>query len=449
MNPNKYKVNKYVFFINEGDEYYIYNGLTGYLYRISCKKFMELQKLKREPFLLKDIKDFNTEEKSVLIEKHFLLPLNVDEIQIGKYYFDQMRRQQVKFLNLVICPTLRCNLACTYCFEENRKKRSDMSFLVMNKIIHWIIKYCKEHDVKSITIQWYGGEPLLRFQSIEYFLQKLEENINIEKLKTVERVRSIIITNGTLLTDEIFKKIAKLKMEAVQICFDGDKETHDKMRIYKNGKGSFNLIYRNLKKGVMKYKQIKFFIRINVTKENVQSIKKLIKRMGKDNLYQSNVFVEMKPVMASPFNTSFSAFDCLGNLESYEVIYELYKELANNGYRFSHLPFVYNTCGAIMESSFVIDPEGYLYKCDEVVGLNEYAVGHVSKGVDIAKLSKWMYTNAWDSPQEFKECFSCELLPYCFGGCVFPVVVNKGKPRCREFRGILPKIISLYVKYRR
>lgn len=434
--------------MNENDKYYIYNTLTGYLYRISRKKFMELQKLKRESFLLEDIKDFNIEEKNILIEKQFLLPLNVNEIQLGKYYFDRMR-YNTTVLNLVICPTLRCNLACTYCFEENRKKSSDMSFLVMNKIIHWIIKYCKEHDVKSITIQWYGGEPLLRFQSIEYFLQKLEENINIEKLKTVEKVRSIIITNGTLLTDEILQKIAKLKIKAIQICFDGDKDTHDKMRIYKNGRGSFDLIYKNLKNGVMKYPQIEFIIRINVTRKNVQSIKRLIRRMGKDDLYRSNVLVGMRPVLDSPFNTHFPVSDCLGNLESYEMIYELYKELANNGYRFSYLPFVYNTCGVFMESSFVIDPEGYLYKCEEVVGLNEYAVGHVSKGVDIAKLSKWMYTNAWDSPEEFKECFSCELLPYCFGGCVLPVVVNNGKPRCREFRGILPKIISLYIQYRR
>ena len=91
MNLNKYKVNGYVIFINESEKYYIYNTLTGYLYRISRKKFMELQKLKRESFLLKDIKDFNIEEKNILIEKQFLLSLNVNEIQLGKYYFDRMR----------------------------------------------------------------------------------------------------------------------------------------------------------------------------------------------------------------------------------------------------------------------------------------------------------------------------------------------------------------------
>lgn len=70
-------------------------------------------------------------------------------------------------------------------------------------------------------------------------------------------------------------------------------------------------------------------------------------------------------------------------------------------------------CGAVCAGSFVVDPEGYLYKCWDEIGMRERSVGTLAEGPRMnAQLVQWL--NYEPSDHECEECFA---YPSCMGGC--------------------------------
>ena len=72
----------------------------------------------------------------------------------------------------------------------------------------------------------------------------------------------------------------------------------------------------------------------------------------------------------------------------------------------------------LSKGSYVIDPEGNLYKCIALAGEESTKVGMLSPGGEITynwdKLLPWLVWEPFDDPR----CLSCPVLPLCFGGCL-------------------------------
>lgn len=96
-------------------------------------------------------------------------------------------------LLLTIVPTLDCNFSCAYCFENN-KRHVYMSGATIDKLIEFIKKH---NSIKSLSICWYGGEPLLAFDVMNKFMDKLRNEIKLPILSHV------IITNGYHLNEDV------------------------------------------------------------------------------------------------------------------------------------------------------------------------------------------------------------------------------------------------------
>ncbi|MBT3311508.1 MAG: radical SAM protein [Desulfobacterales bacterium] len=127
--------------------------------------------------------------------------------------------------------TNSCNLRCSHCYQE-KYSGDEPDFQSMMYILKqyedllslWRLNY--KTPVKGhITIT--GGEPFLRKDFYDLL------NVFYEK-------RSIfsfaILTNGTLIDRQDAEKISKLNPAFVQVSFEGDRLTHDKIR----GQGSFD-----------------------------------------------------------------------------------------------------------------------------------------------------------------------------------------------------------------
>ena len=72
-------------------------------------------------------------------------------------------------------------------------------------------------------------------------------------------------------------------------------------------------------------------------------------------------------------------------------------------------------CGAVTDRQWVIDSEGYLYRCQECMGKPDMACGHVSTGlVSGAESQLW---SRFD-PTKDVVCRDCHVLPLCMGGCI-------------------------------
>jgi len=108
-------------FILESDEkgYLIYNGLSGGFAKISCKEYEIYKKI---------IDGEQLDDQKKLIKEFrkgfFVLPDEFDELGYLRVMAN-IRRFQTNNLSLTIAPTLDCNFACIYCFEEKSKVYMD------------------------------------------------------------------------------------------------------------------------------------------------------------------------------------------------------------------------------------------------------------------------------------------------------------------------------------
>ena len=148
------------------------------------------------------------------------------------------RKTVVKALCLHIAHD--CNLACRYCFAEEGEyhgRRALMSYEVGKKALDFLI--ANSGSRRNLEVDFFGGEPLMNWQVVKDLVAYGREQ---EKLHD-KNFRFTVTTNGVLLNDEIQEFVNK-EMDNVVLSLDGRKEINDKMRPFRNGKGSYDLIDR-------------------------------------------------------------------------------------------------------------------------------------------------------------------------------------------------------------
>ena len=145
------------------------------------------------------------------------------------------RKTVVKALCLHIAHD--CNLACRYCFAEEGEyhgRRALMSYEVGKKALDFLI--ANSGSRRNLEVDFFGGEPLMNWQVVKDLVAYGREQ---EKLHD-KNFRFTVTTNGVLLNDEIQEFVNK-EMDNVVLSLDGRKEINDKMRPFRNGKGSYDL----------------------------------------------------------------------------------------------------------------------------------------------------------------------------------------------------------------
>ena len=131
-----------------------------------------------------------------------------------------------------------CNLACQYCFAEEGEyhgRRALMSFEVGKKALDFLI--ANSGNRRNLEVDFFGGEPLMNWQVVKDLVAYGREQ---EKLHD-KKFRFTLTTNGVLLNDEVME-FCNREMGNVVLSIDGRKEVHDKMRPFRKGAGSYDLI---------------------------------------------------------------------------------------------------------------------------------------------------------------------------------------------------------------
>ena len=111
-------------------------------------------------------------------------------------------------MEYIIHLTEKCNLNCTYCYEN--KKNKEISFESIKDLIDYEISRKQAYSI----IVFYGGEPLLKKNMIKDTI----EYINTKKSKT--NFYYGITTNGTLLDEEFIKYMKNNKFIYVAYSID-------------------------------------------------------------------------------------------------------------------------------------------------------------------------------------------------------------------------------------
>lgn len=150
--------------------------------------------------------------------------------------------------------TDRCNLACTYCYQIN-KKTHRMSFDIAKKYIDMILEDDKENDYinteisQGLIIEFIGGEPLLEIELIDEVTDYLYDRMIELNHPWLTKFMISICSNGVLYFNETFQKyIEKYKdVLSFSISIDGNKELHDACRVFPDGSGSYDIAIKGVK----------------------------------------------------------------------------------------------------------------------------------------------------------------------------------------------------------
>lgn len=385
------KKSKYNYSFEYNGKFYLFNPYSGL-----CELSSELFNLYNA-----DINLWPNSLKEKLIRKKYV----VDEID--EYNVFLIMRNRIVYskntLLLEIAPTLNCNCQCGYCFVS--KKSQFMNIETQNNILDFIAGRILQ-GVRIVKVTWFGGEPLLAYQTISDLSKQI---ISLCAQHNVQ-YQAFLITNGILLNKEIVDNLSNLKIKGLQITLDGTEEFHNHERPCSHTNG-FRQILNNLK---LFTSNIKPVIRVNVSNRNCESICNL--------LYQLDEYSQfVKSVTFSPIfsinNTESSykkeLFD--GKVFSeYEIRY--IKTLATTKLKYEFFlkgKFVGDSAHIL--NYFCIDPNGNLYKSSFMLGNEDYI---------ITNLKRFNMIDCFYSPNfsryinnEFeKKCQQCFFLPYCVGG---------------------------------
>ncbi|MCK4732445.1 MAG: SPASM domain-containing protein [Methanophagales archaeon] len=245
-----------------------------------------------------------------------------------------------------------------------------------------------------------------------------------------------IITNGTLLKRKSVRELCSLGLRGIQITLDGPSEIHDKRRPKNNGEGSFYDVFRNLKQVVDLVKLVS--IRINLDFQNSETIPRFLHELTSQGMHRQNVQIQI----ARTYNIDLASEIAQRRQKEYKNItvkrmIELYSLAKQLGFQIAidkdsaFMP--YEICMFVSPNSFVIDPEGWIYKCIGFVSNPEFRIGHVSKENFTDTLAEHIILGTKITQDPF--CNKCAFRPVCNGGCRYLTYVQTGDP----WKRICPK----------
>ena len=381
------------------------------------------------------------EDEATLSKLGMIVPDQQEEKRAIATLFDDLNAKSTH-LDIVVVLNFDCNFACTYCFEKRMKGHLYMSDETAEALIEFIKKKFTK-DKKSLTVVFYGGEPLLSTGLMKSISRKLKSFC--ESRDAVYTFN--IITNGSLFKRRVVEELVPLGLKYAKITVDGPAETHNKSRPFKSGAGSFDVIMENIKQTC---DIVKIAVTGNFDRDNYKKFPLLLDYMGKKGLTPDNIdMVRFDPVANRPEgDTSPTDYQggCMSTNEPWiwDADFMLRGEILKRGYNASK-PTSLLFCATERTDSCVINFDGVLYKCPTFVGKKEFAAGDIWSGVEdyASKYSLGIWKN--------KKCLECEYLPLCFGGCRYMSYVKHGDTKhvdCKKdfFDTSLEKTLKLYLK---
>lgn len=379
-------------------KYFLYNARSNFFSEISIELYDALM-TQTWNALPDDVVDF-------LISKE-LVCKNEDRYN---YYYSQLLtfnkiNNDCTRMSLVLVPTTACNFDCPYCFESKKNPK-----FIDSQTIKQLSDFIKRRkEVKSINLTWYGGEPLLAFDRIKEIIKELSS----EGMPKIES--QSIITNGYCFNDEIVSFFKANRCAHIQITIDGLYEKHSLTRCLKNSKkDTFQPIVSNIDKLVDELEKTRINIRVNINKNNYSEFIK-VANFFKER-YPDNKMIGVYPGIIREENEDKHTL-CESSFSTSEMLV-LNELLRKGGYDTSDFPEK-NFRGCMMHNtnSFLIGPEGEIYKCWSDIGNPNTIIGNIKQN-ELTNPSRYIKYSVQAIPFN-DECKECHAFPICNGGCAY------------------------------
>lgn len=413
--------------------FHIFSTVTGlYLFDANSNTFLKIDKNIYKSLIeyKKSHYEYIDENVKDLIDKGFLS--HKKDFKMIHPMDETLEDNLSRRLNTIALQvTQNCNLRCKYCaYSGSYLNRIHTNKRMSEKTALKAIDFLLENavDTNAINIGFYGGEPFLEFDLIEKCVEYAK------KAAFGKEVRFNVTTNATLLTDKVLNFVNDNSFH-LTISLDGNKEVHDKNRIFAiNNNGTFNTIMRNIDKVSKKYPDLSERINFNAVIDpqsdfscissffsNYENVKDYFVRASLiSNNYNPNN-VELTEQYNSVFN--YETFKLLlykfGRLDEKDVsklvlasfdnvkkdVHERLKVSFNNAKVDHHS----GPCVPGAQRLFV-DVDGNLFPCERVSETSSIMkIGDIYSGFDFDKVRDVLNIGRLTE----KQCKSCWAFRYC------------------------------------
>jgi uncharacterized protein len=332
---------------------------------------------------------------------------------------------------LVLNLTNQCNLSCQYCYEYGADKVATpegkpkfMDFETAKASVDLLFR--QSAGRRNVHITFFGGETLMNFP----LLQKVVGYANEQATAQSRFVDFSLTTNATLLTPAIIGFLSDNHI-GVTVSMDGPKEMHDRLRVFSNGRGSYDIVEPRVRALIENHRTRPITARVTLT-SGVSDVVHIFRHLKNDLGFHE---VGFAPVTTSPdrlYAINERGMD--GVLGQFQTLADEYLEFALRGemHGFSNVSDTLaelhqgvsksHPCGAGL-GLVGIGPSGDIAPCHRFVDSDQHALGHVSSGIDRAKQTDFLRRGNINAKYD---CHTCWARPLCAGGCHHEAFVRYG-----------------------
>lgn len=298
-------------------------------------------------------------------------------------------------MSYMIWVTGACNLSCKYCYEGSNKPQLHMSQDTADKTISFIEK---DFDLaqKELLVNFHGGEPFLRVELIEYFINVLKA-----KYESFCNVVFTVTTNATLLDENIRNFIIKNNI-AITVSLDGKAKTHDLIRIDTNGKGSHAKALKNSLLLLKEYPLIR--VRMTFNTETVKDLSENVEFLLEQGFRSIVLGIDSFDKKWEEQHIETLKKEILKIKEIHKKYPRALISLCESLTRYG------NKCTGGIKSKHIYY-DGKIYPCTITCGHKDFLIGDVDSGINIKQVGYLQKKSQTNNPI----CSECDLLQFCSG----------------------------------
>ena len=183
--------------------------------------------------------------------------------------------------SLTVLTSTDCNLGCGYCFQNTgqdptggsrppRIAHSRLTSDTITTVLAFTARQMAAAGTEKLNILLFGGEPLLNPRGCLELLARAAD---------FGLTSAWMISNTTLLTPVLAKKLWDRRLHMIQVTFDGDRADHDQIRVRRSNGGTFDAIVGNMVRA-SQAAPLAWSLRVNVSHRNRPGIGTLLERLA-------------------------------------------------------------------------------------------------------------------------------------------------------------------------
>ena len=318
---------------------------------------------------------------------------------------------------LIIIPTLRCNLSCTYC-QVSRAPLKAKGYDWEDEQLEQFADFLETLDLDHVKVEFQGGEPTVRIDLIERAMQICKERSNSSDF--------VICSNITDLTDD-YKRLLERDDLSISTSIDGPIEVMTKNRTFDDDISK--RIFENFNWILKTYGPEKISALPTVTEQQIQHPEELVDcyyDLGFESIFLRPVnymgfarkqHSELSRQISSWNDFYSKALEKIKDINKKRYMEEFYMAMiVRNIFAKEVSGFVdYRSPAGYLGDFCVIDFDGLIYPSDEARMLSrikhvDLSVGNLAEGIDETKLQQ---LNQSAIHQVNQDCIHCAYMPYC------------------------------------